>query len=459
MSFGVVAASYLAVIDHPGSGSAYADLVLTHSPLLYWRLGEASGATAVDTSGNGRDGAYSNSPNTPQLGSRQLLVDDDSSSVFFDGARAVLSAATWMNVAEMTITCVYLCGAETTGLQMLASRYYDDDADVSWYLYRENHEFKFHYRGSGGQGITVSSGVTEQLGQTYYIAAWCGAAGAGIRVYCLGALLGSATGTGYALNGSSRPFVVAGCDSGIAYRLTGYVQEVAYFGSMLGIADLDVLASLATAPQPKWLTRTAGVSVRNGTSSHTFAFPAASSGSLLVAVVSGSVTSTATTPGWTKQLNPADYCEVAVFTYTAGGGETSLQVSCNGSNYPLNYVIYEFPAGTTWVSGVGQSNGSAPDLTGLPGTPVTVFAVVSMASTSAGDPLDVGATWAWRWVEDVDVMTIFSGTDGVYTAIGWRSYVTSTSISPGSDGYFGSVYAITNNFNTRTSATFAIVLP
>lgn len=39
----------------------YADAVLADGPLVYWRLGEAPGSTvAVDTTGNGRNGTYSN---------------------------------------------------------------------------------------------------------------------------------------------------------------------------------------------------------------------------------------------------------------------------------------------------------------------------------------------------------------------------------------------------------------
>lgn len=39
----------------------YSQEVLADSPLLYWRLGEASGTTAADASGNGRTGTYAGS--------------------------------------------------------------------------------------------------------------------------------------------------------------------------------------------------------------------------------------------------------------------------------------------------------------------------------------------------------------------------------------------------------------
>lgn len=457
MSFGMVAASYLSVID-PGE-PIYSDLVLTHSPLLYWRLGESSGTTVTDSSGNGRDGTYINGPT---LGETSLLADGAGSAVYFDNSqqeRAQVGSAPWMNTASITITCVYMCVVNNPGLQMLASRYWDDTTDVSWFLYRQNNEFKFYYRGSGGQTVTISSGVIEQVGQTYFIAAYAGVSGAGIRVYSLGGLIGSASGAGYAVNSSSRLFVVAGCDSATQYMSAGTIQELSYFGSSLSTADLDTLASLATAPQPKWLNRTAGTAPRNGTSSHALTFPATTNGSLLVAVVSGPVTSTATTPGWTKRLAPVLGCEVAVLTHTATAGEAAVQFTHNGSDYPVNYVIYEFPAGTSWVDGAEEANGNLPDLTGLPGTPVWVFAAYSMTSLSPSNPTP-DTTWGWRWVEDVDIMTIHNGTtNGVYTALGWTPRVTRTSISPGSEGYYGAVCTVVNNIESHTSVTFALSIP
>lgn len=38
--------------------TGYFDLVMSHAPLGYWRLGEPSGTTAADSSGNGRNGTY-----------------------------------------------------------------------------------------------------------------------------------------------------------------------------------------------------------------------------------------------------------------------------------------------------------------------------------------------------------------------------------------------------------------
>lgn len=62
---------------------AYADEVLADLPAGYWRLGEPSGATAVDETANGNDGAYQN---TPTLGVTGALTGDADTAVTFNGS-------------------------------------------------------------------------------------------------------------------------------------------------------------------------------------------------------------------------------------------------------------------------------------------------------------------------------------------------------------------------------------
>lgn len=63
-----------------GGGSTYATEVLADSPFAYWRLGEASGTTAVDEQG-GHDGTYAGSPT---FGATALVKGDDATT--FDGS-------------------------------------------------------------------------------------------------------------------------------------------------------------------------------------------------------------------------------------------------------------------------------------------------------------------------------------------------------------------------------------
>ena len=65
-----------------GGGPSYSASVLADSPRAYWRLGEASGTTAADASGNNRTGSYLN---TPSLGAPGALTGDSNTAVSFNG--------------------------------------------------------------------------------------------------------------------------------------------------------------------------------------------------------------------------------------------------------------------------------------------------------------------------------------------------------------------------------------
>jgi hypothetical protein len=65
--------------------SRYADEVLADSPLLYWRLGEPSGATAVDATSNGRDGTYTNMSPNGTYGVTGALASDSDTAISMTG--------------------------------------------------------------------------------------------------------------------------------------------------------------------------------------------------------------------------------------------------------------------------------------------------------------------------------------------------------------------------------------
>lgn len=56
-----------------GGGTPYSDLALSYSPAGYWRVGEASGTSAADASGNNHTGTYVGSPT---LGATGLITGD-----------------------------------------------------------------------------------------------------------------------------------------------------------------------------------------------------------------------------------------------------------------------------------------------------------------------------------------------------------------------------------------------
>lgn len=110
-----------------GRGTTYAESVLNLDPVAYWRLGESSGTTAVDASGNGHTGTY---VNTPTLGVAGALSADADTAVAFTRASSqrvttaapVITAtddwtlAAWVNpTASATTRCILYNGGSLNG--------------------------------------------------------------------------------------------------------------------------------------------------------------------------------------------------------------------------------------------------------------------------------------------------------------------------------------------------------
>lgn len=73
---------------------AYANAVLADSPVAYWRLGESSGTSAADASGNANTGTYAGGVTLAQAGALAAEPDGTSdTAASFDGASGMVSAS------------------------------------------------------------------------------------------------------------------------------------------------------------------------------------------------------------------------------------------------------------------------------------------------------------------------------------------------------------------------------
>ena len=107
----------------------YADEVLADSPAAYWRLGEASGITAADASGNGRAGTYT--PNSGgswtggTLGQAGALAGDADAAALFNGSggHALLAASALGNSpAEWTLEAWVKAAAQSNRFALALGR-------------------------------------------------------------------------------------------------------------------------------------------------------------------------------------------------------------------------------------------------------------------------------------------------------------------------------------------------
>lgn len=224
---------------------------------------------------------------------------------------------------------------------------------------------------------------------------------------------------------------------------------------------------MAVVTEPPWLNAGSGVADRNGTTSHTIPFGFTSTtGSLLVFVVFGAVTHAAS--GWDEQLQPVSSGELSVFTKTSVG-DSDITVTHNGSNFPVLWAVYELPAGSSYTSGTSStaSSDAYPALSGLPGTEQVI---VAARGRVAGSVSETSASTAWSapWVEDADLFTAFSTTDGGHLTVAHQINVTSSSVTPTDTPTYGGTWvtpdreAVTVAFDVAASAASgsgALTLP
>lgn len=108
-----ISATTLAVIEQIGLTdslpSIYAKTILADSPLAYYRLGEPSGITAYDWSGNTSNGTLNNSGGNPvgvTLGQPGAIYNDPSTSMLFDGSSGYIALPSGVNVSGFTAITV-----------------------------------------------------------------------------------------------------------------------------------------------------------------------------------------------------------------------------------------------------------------------------------------------------------------------------------------------------------------
>jgi hypothetical protein len=104
--------------ERPGTSPAYTALVTADAPVGWWRLGETSGTTAADASGNGRTGTYSGAITLNQPGALTLGGDTNASALFpgtNSTARVEVPDHASLDLNAFTVECwVYLTSYGTT---------------------------------------------------------------------------------------------------------------------------------------------------------------------------------------------------------------------------------------------------------------------------------------------------------------------------------------------------------
>jgi hypothetical protein len=82
-----------------GAASDYEKAVLAKKPVAYWRLGEATGPDALDSTGNGHTGTYHGTPTFQEPGAIQ---GDPNTAIKLDGKRSYVEIANHENFSQPT---------------------------------------------------------------------------------------------------------------------------------------------------------------------------------------------------------------------------------------------------------------------------------------------------------------------------------------------------------------------
>lgn len=222
----------------------YSSEVLSDSPLAYYRLGESSGTTMVDASGNSRDGSH---VATPTLGATSLLVGDSNTAVgYSSGKYSEVTSATWMDASPFTIEAL-IKPTGVSGTQTIASRYDGGDSGSftvsSWTLRLDGNKLAC-YIFAGTTFSAATQSTTLSAGTTYHVAATYD--GTTVTVYVNGTSVGTATRTG--MNSPvSRNLRIARSGNSATEPYTGTIDEVAYYGSALSSTRISAHYTAATS--------------------------------------------------------------------------------------------------------------------------------------------------------------------------------------------------------------------
>lgn len=126
----------------------YSSEVLADSPLAYWRLGDTSGTTATDSSGNSKNGTYSGGYTLNTTG---LLTSDVDKAVAFDGSSGMVTVADATDLTAFTVEC--WIKTSDSNAKLVARRGTDTSGDTTSI-------FKLQISGGNIQGVVWKNGST-----------------------------------------------------------------------------------------------------------------------------------------------------------------------------------------------------------------------------------------------------------------------------------------------------------
>lgn len=220
------------MLTAPQAKLDYRSTVLADSPLVYWRLGETSGTTATDASGNARHGTYSGSPT---LGVTGALIGDTNTAVTFDGVDDQVSVADTTDLTAYTAEAWVKTTNSAAGELDVAARLGSAGTSRIFLLYVGAGKASGIFYNSTGTQLNLSSPGSIADGNWHHIAMAYTAGTSTGRLYLDGSQVATGTRAG-PLSTADVPFTVG--TSAFVSRFIGSIDEVAYYGTELSAARI-----------------------------------------------------------------------------------------------------------------------------------------------------------------------------------------------------------------------------
>lgn len=222
----------------------YSSEVLADSPYFYWRLGDPSGTVATDSSGNARNGTYTNGPT---LGSTSLIATDlTNTAVTFDGVNDYINSSVTNDPASFSVEFWMKSSTGTPGGAFLVHRWPSSSGSRVWYIIAGTTNTQFGVKNASALELTathlsnLNNGVAHHVVGTYD--------GSNIRIYVDGTL-SATTALAGPLNATGTPFQAA-AQAGAVGQFNGVLDEIAYYTTVLSGARILAHYQAGTVAPP-----------------------------------------------------------------------------------------------------------------------------------------------------------------------------------------------------------------
>jgi hypothetical protein len=254
--------------------ASYSSAVTADAPVGYWRLGEASGSSAADASGNGNVGSYVSGV---QLGAAGAVAGDTDTAAGFDGVAGRMSvpdkAALRLN-GSFSIEFWAKLRAAANSFPGILRKGDGSSGGSGWFIYYNTTNLRLNFQRAGVDGrLTSSAGALSASAYKHYVLSY-DASSSTLRWYVNGALDSTYTGVSFPASTDTSTL-----DLGVGHDFGNeFLDDVAVYSSALS----------ATRVSAHYTAGTLGCSDIAGATGSTYTLTSADIGRLVSARVTAS---------------------------------------------------------------------------------------------------------------------------------------------------------------------------